>query len=562
MNKNYNDLGNFISLQRRKRGISQKDLSKGIISIATLSRIESGERTVDKLIVDTLLQRIGVSADYFEIIITNIEFILLHQREQIRIAYNEKKYNRALDLIEKYEENKGLHLLYFQYAEEIKARIAIKMGEDLKSVCQHLRQIIQMTVPDFPNIEWKRCCLSSSEIEIITLFGEIQWKVGRKKEASKIWKHLIDYIHRCDIEIQEQIKFLPHIRYCMSMQMEEEQKLELAIEECKRGIQMLLQERSLRYLIQLLMRMEQLFEKLEKNQGLTYSQNIERMQTRAKIEMFLQIHKMNGLQWDIIYPMQTFQSCYLLSEILQRRRNAMRVIQENICEDELSVQALSNIECGKSVPRKNKNLEKLLKKIYLPPTRYMAYLQGVSMETLDLERKIRKALNSYDYVKIRQLLNQLKITIDQRYSRNQQFLLYINAIVCLEGKSSMQILEKLNQALSCTMPKVKIENWVFTQYESMIINTIAIVYRKLGKCNEAIELLQKLSISNQESKINSIVLHSDSELTIRNLIKLFEEKGEYQKVIHLYKEVIKRKLVRGEIDLSLNLYYHNLFVSI
>lgn len=56
MDKNYNDLGNFISLQRRKRGISQKDLSKGIISIATLSRIESGERTVDKLIVDTLLQ--------------------------------------------------------------------------------------------------------------------------------------------------------------------------------------------------------------------------------------------------------------------------------------------------------------------------------------------------------------------------------------------------------------------------------------------------------------------------------------------------------------------------
>ena len=126
----------------------------------------------------------------------------------------------------------------------------------------------------------------------------------------------------------------------------------------------------------------------------------------------------------------------------------------------------------------------------------------------------------------------------------------------------MQILEKLNQALSCTMPKVKIESWVFTQYESMIINTIAIVYRKLGKCNEAIELLQKLSISNQESKINSMVLHSDSELTIRNLVKLFEEKGEYQKAIHLYKEVIKRKLVRGEIDLSLNLYYHNLFVSI
>lgn len=92
----------------------------------------------------------------------------------------------------------------------------------------------------------------------------------------------------------------------MSMQMEEEQKLELAIEECKRGIQMLLQERSLRYLIQLLMRMEQLFEKLEKNQGLTYSQNIERMQTRAKIEMFLQIHKMNGLQWDIIILCRRF----------------------------------------------------------------------------------------------------------------------------------------------------------------------------------------------------------------------------------------------------------------
>ena len=132
--------------------------------------------------MDTLLQRIGISADYFEIIVTDNEFSLFDQREQIRIAYNKKKYDQALDLIKKYEENKGLHLLYFQYVGEIKARIAIKMGADLKLVCQHLHQVIQMTVPDFPNIDWKRCCLSSSEIEIITFFGEIQWKVGRLEQ--------------------------------------------------------------------------------------------------------------------------------------------------------------------------------------------------------------------------------------------------------------------------------------------------------------------------------------------------------------------------------------------
>ena len=65
MSKN---LGTLLYNLRKELGINQKELSRGICSITTLSRFESGEREPSKIVFDTLISKLGKNSNKWEII--------------------------------------------------------------------------------------------------------------------------------------------------------------------------------------------------------------------------------------------------------------------------------------------------------------------------------------------------------------------------------------------------------------------------------------------------------------------------------------------------------------
>ncbi len=52
-------IGKMLFSLREEKGISQKELSRGIISVPELSRIVSGSNLVDCLVLVALFQRLG-----------------------------------------------------------------------------------------------------------------------------------------------------------------------------------------------------------------------------------------------------------------------------------------------------------------------------------------------------------------------------------------------------------------------------------------------------------------------------------------------------------------------
>ncbi len=66
--REYNrNCGGILKRERLKRNISREKLGQGIMSEIALGNIEDGKAGWTKVIGDTLLQRMGVSADYFEV---------------------------------------------------------------------------------------------------------------------------------------------------------------------------------------------------------------------------------------------------------------------------------------------------------------------------------------------------------------------------------------------------------------------------------------------------------------------------------------------------------------
>lgn len=56
-------LGKLLKNIRTEENISLNDLSLGLMSVSQLSKVESGERTIDKNIRDRLLERLGIAKE-------------------------------------------------------------------------------------------------------------------------------------------------------------------------------------------------------------------------------------------------------------------------------------------------------------------------------------------------------------------------------------------------------------------------------------------------------------------------------------------------------------------
>lgn len=67
-------MGKLIRQLRKKRGLTQKELGKGLISEAELSRVENGTRKPDILLLNALFHRLDASLEHFEIVVSGEEY--------------------------------------------------------------------------------------------------------------------------------------------------------------------------------------------------------------------------------------------------------------------------------------------------------------------------------------------------------------------------------------------------------------------------------------------------------------------------------------------------------
>lgn len=59
-------LAKLLKNIRTEENISLNDLSLGLMSVSQLSKVENGERTIDKNVRDRLLERLGIAKEIYE----------------------------------------------------------------------------------------------------------------------------------------------------------------------------------------------------------------------------------------------------------------------------------------------------------------------------------------------------------------------------------------------------------------------------------------------------------------------------------------------------------------
>ena len=77
-------LGEFIRYYRKKQKVSQADLCRNLCSVATMSRIENGETDTPVMMAQTLLERLGLNVNKFELLLDRDDSRYFRRRDEVR----------------------------------------------------------------------------------------------------------------------------------------------------------------------------------------------------------------------------------------------------------------------------------------------------------------------------------------------------------------------------------------------------------------------------------------------------------------------------------------------
>ncbi|MEY8516954.1 helix-turn-helix transcriptional regulator [Lachnospiraceae bacterium 29-84] len=216
----YYMVGDLIRDARERQNYSQEELSYGICTTSTLSRIENGVQIPGKRVLEGLLQRLGlvdmVSCAYFG----KEELERCEIKQQLTLSLGHGEYGKAEMLAAKMEEKlRGMPRKDFsikmeeQYVRFAWALIRKHRGEKMERVLELLLETIRMTIPDFDGLHIKRRLLTFHEISILNSIGCAYHRMGRLWDGMRLLLQLKEYMEGHNVQGQA----IP-VKYTMVLQ--------------------------------------------------------------------------------------------------------------------------------------------------------------------------------------------------------------------------------------------------------------------------------------------------------------------------------------------------------
>ena len=211
----YLQIGYIIKTRREQLQLSQEDLADGICAVATLSRIENGERMPSKNHYEMLMQRLGYSAlslDYF----TDKQDFLIHELKfKIRHAYIEKEFGQCRRLLEKLTsltgERSTIDTQFISLYDTLLNDNALSAAETL----ERLEAALRLTCPKYGK-DFVPKVLSYEEIIILNNIAINYEAVGKRPRAIELLYAIKNYYDRQISSAEESLRTQPMILYNLS----------------------------------------------------------------------------------------------------------------------------------------------------------------------------------------------------------------------------------------------------------------------------------------------------------------------------------------------------------
>lgn len=182
-----------------------------------LSRYENDERMPEKIMADSLLERLGIFPYQFEFVLSDEEYRQIMLRKEIENAIWEDDIEMAKDSLGHYKDSiKSCHSLHMQYVLLKEGEISKKEG-NLSLAVKKFKEAMQCTEMEEALKESEGgILLTNTETELIFQMAECLYLTGEKQKSNEMFHILKKYMEEYSWDNEKRVMYYPHILYRMS----------------------------------------------------------------------------------------------------------------------------------------------------------------------------------------------------------------------------------------------------------------------------------------------------------------------------------------------------------
>lgn len=191
-------VGDIVRRMREEAKIGLEQLSRGLCSVATLSRIEAGEREMDLLLAWRIFQRLGYKIDKYELYATEEELQQWEQRSQMEELAFREDTERLACAIQTYRQQWGKRVeenpLQRQFLAYMQGFLCMQKG-DFQEAKELLEAAAEEIVPSREQMVGN-AALGEMELEILNALSDIYEHMGEVEKSEKLREMLLENIGR------------------------------------------------------------------------------------------------------------------------------------------------------------------------------------------------------------------------------------------------------------------------------------------------------------------------------------------------------------------------------
>lgn len=191
-------VGDIVRRMREEAKIGLEQISRGLCSVATLSRIEAGEREMDLLLAWRIFQRLGYKIDKYELYATEEELQQWEQRSQMEELAFREDTERLACAIQTYRQQWGKRVeenpLQRQFLAYMQGLLDMQKG-DFQEAKELLEAAAEEIVPSREQMVGN-AALGEMELEILNTLSDIYEHMGEVEKSEKLREMLLENIGR------------------------------------------------------------------------------------------------------------------------------------------------------------------------------------------------------------------------------------------------------------------------------------------------------------------------------------------------------------------------------
>lgn len=519
-------IGVFLTRLREESGISQKDICEGICKLSTYSNYERDERVPDFLTLNLILERLGVGIMGMASYVAKEEVEYLEWRSQTSEALCQRDFTALEELVVQEPDsctslNKNIRR---QYALYLQAVLAESKG-DLIVALKFYEEALKLTCSFILERELSSTRISKTEMGIYSAYLRLlaEQKPEERKAGAKKLEILLKHVEKQFSDPEEQVKCYPHLA-CIWMQlMGNNGSIKKKEKIMNYAYDLLKSEHKLYHVTEVL----RLLIAVKEEQGKDSSS--EWKDYRAICEVYKFFDKGSGFNhYEISENIWMFT---LIGDYLAKNRGKKRLTQEEISDGICAVESYSRIESGKRAPNR-RNYQALAKRLEIEPRYFLEMLNTDNPKAIRLRRKVSEALFQDDYVKGKELLQELEKELGPEKEKNIQYLEERYA-ACADGMEELPVDERLQElkrilAHTLDMDDIGKNNHIYIRTEINLISQLAAVYQRKKEYEKGIQLLQGFLDDMRHHKITIEQRFRETYLAALNLDKLLTDVGRYE----------------------------------